>query len=76
MSKSEIIEHLPKLSAEEREEVRAKLDELDGWLDEDDPLSEAEKRLIDQRLEAHRQKPQDAVPWKEFEARLKRRLAK
>lgn len=34
MSKAEILEALPKLSPEERQEIRAKLNELDGeeWL--------------------------------------------
>ncbi len=46
MSKTEILEELPKLTPEERHEIRLKLAELDGddWLDADDQLSDKEKR--------------------------------
>ena len=76
MSKAEIVEELPKLTPAEREEIRLKLAELDGhdWLDEDDPLTDAEKALIESRIAAHEKNPETAIPWEEFEARLKRRL--
>jgi hypothetical protein len=37
MSKAEILSELPKLTKEERHEIRVKLAEMDGdgWLDED-----------------------------------------
>lgn len=62
MSKTEIIEELPKLTSEERHEIRLKLAELDGdgWLDDDDPLSAEEKALLDARLadlEQHPKRP-------------------
>lgn len=61
MSKTEILEELPKLTPEEREEIRLKLAELDGneWLDSDDPLSDKEKALLEARfddLEKHAEK--------------------
>jgi putative addiction module component (TIGR02574 family) len=79
MSKAEILAELPKLSPEERDEIRAKLDEVDRraedeWLDEDDPLTEEQKQLIEARIAAHEKDPGSAIPWEEFEARLKRRL--
>lgn len=76
MSKAEIVAELPKLTPAEREEIRLKLAELDGndWLDADDPLTDAEKALIEARIEAHEKNPEAAIPWAEFEARLKRRL--
>jgi len=76
MSKAEIVEELPKLTPTEREEIRLKLAELDGtdWLDEDDPLTDAQKALIESRIAAHEKSPETAIPWQEFEARLKRRL--
>ena len=45
MSKAEILQELPKLTKEERYEIRVKLAEMDsdGWLDEDDPLTDQEK---------------------------------
>jgi putative addiction module component (TIGR02574 family) len=76
MSKAEILAELPKLPVEDRAEIQAKLDELagDGWLDADDPLTDAEKALIESRIEAHEKNPDAAIPWEVFDARLKRRL--
>jgi hypothetical protein len=50
MNKAEILEALPKLSAEERREIRAKLNELDNeaWFDTGE-LSEEEKEIIEAR---------------------------
>ena len=71
MSKTEILEELPKLTSEERHEIRLKLAELDGdgWLDDDDPLTDEEKALIESRLEDHEKNPESAVPWEEVKAR-------
>ena len=76
MSKAEIIEELPKLSTADRAEIQAKLDELagDGWLDDDDPLTDEQKALLEARIETHERDPEAAIPWAEFDARLKRRL--
>ena len=76
MSKAEILAEIPKLTKEEREEIRFKLAELDGdgWLDDDDPLTDEEKALIEARIAAHEKNPETAIPWEQFEARLKQRL--
>jgi putative addiction module component (TIGR02574 family) len=76
MSKEEIIEELPKLSLEDRAEIQARIEELagEGWHDADDPLTDAEKALIEARIEEHERNPATAIPWQEFDARLKRRL--
>jgi len=76
MSKAEILAEIPKLTPQEREEIYLKLAELDGdkWLDAEDPLTDADKALIESRIEAHEENPQTAIPWEEFDARLKRRL--
>ena len=76
MSKADILTELPKLTATEREEIRLRLAEIDGveWLDQDDPLTDAEKALIESRLAAHEKDPASAIPWEEFQSRLKRRL--
>jgi putative addiction module component (TIGR02574 family) len=78
MSKLEILAELPKLTSAEREEVRLKLAEIDGqdWLDEDDPLSEQDRALLESRMLEHEQNPQAAIPWEAFDAELKRRLQK
>lgn len=76
MSKTEILEELPKLTSQERYEIRLKLAELDGdvWLDDDDPLNDGQKALIESRIEAHEKNPETAIPWEEVKARLNRRL--
>ena len=49
MSKTEILDELSKLTPQERFEIRVKLAELDGdrWLDDDDPLTDEQKALLD-----------------------------
>jgi putative addiction module component (TIGR02574 family) len=76
MSKTEILEELPRLTSEERSEIRLKLAELDGddWLDEADPLTDEQKALVESRIEAHEQNPETAIPWEEARARINRRL--
>jgi putative addiction module component (TIGR02574 family) len=77
MSKSEIISELPKLSPAEREEVRAKLDELDGarWLDGEE-LTEDERRLLETRLQEYQTDPDSGSSWEEVQARILSRLKK
>ncbi|MEO6391569.1 MAG: hypothetical protein ABIP75_06930 [Pyrinomonadaceae bacterium] len=71
MSKIEIIEELPRLTREDRLEIRLKLAELDGdeWLDDDDPLTPEDKALIELRIAAHEKDPGAAIPWSEFRCR-------
>jgi putative addiction module component (TIGR02574 family) len=77
MSKVEILEELPRLTREERKEIRLRLAEIDGssWLDTDDPLTDAEKALLDARLAAYEKDPDAGSSWDEVEARLRSRLA-
>ena len=76
MSKTEILEELPKLTSEERHEIRLKLAELDGdgWLDDDDPLTDAEKALLDARLAAYEKDPDAGSSWDEVESRIRAQL--
>ncbi len=78
MSKAEILQELPKLTKEERYEIRLKLAEMDsdGWLDEDDPLSDEQKSLLEARLEHMEKHPEKSIPWEEAEGRLKARFGK
>ena len=78
MSKTEILEALPKLSARERQEIRIKLEELDGdsWLDDDDPLTPEEKDLLEARLTEMEHHPEKSIPWDEARKRIEARLAK
>lgn len=78
MSKTEILDELARLTPEERREIRAKLNELegakdDGWNDGGE-LTADEKRLIESRVAEHEHNPESAIPLKEFEARAKKRL--
>ena len=78
MSKTEILEEIRKLTAEERYEIRLQLAELDGggWLDDDDPLSDEEKALLDARLKDIEQHPETSIPWEEAKRRIEARFGK
>jgi len=76
MSKVEILDQIPHLTPEERNEIRRKLDELDGnqWSDADAPLTSEEKALLEARLADMEAHPETSIPWAEAEARLKARF--
>jgi hypothetical protein len=78
MSKTEILEELPRLTSEERQEIRLKLAELDGdvWLDDDDPLSDEEKALLEARLSDMEEHPEASIPWEEAKRRIEARFGK
>jgi putative addiction module component (TIGR02574 family) len=71
MIKVEILEALPKLSVEERQEIRAKLNELDNesWADSGE-ISEREKAIIEARLDEYDQNPETGSSWEEAKARV------
>jgi hypothetical protein len=77
MSKVEILEQLSKLTTEKRNEIRLKLAELDGnsWLDNEEPLTDVEKALLDARLAAYETDPDAGSSWADVEARLRARLS-
>ena len=76
MSKADILAELPKLTPAERQEVRLKLARLDGevWLDAGEPMTDAEKALLDARLAAYEKDPDVGASWAEVEARIRARL--
>ncbi len=57
-------------------EIRSKLVELDGdaWLDTEEPLTEAEKALLDSRLAAYEKDPDAGSTWQEVENRIAAQL--
>ena len=73
MSKTEILNELPKLTKIERQEIRLRLAELDGedWLDDDDPLTVQEKALLEARLAAYAKDPDGGSSWEEVESRIR-----
>ena len=78
MSKTEILDELPKLTKLERQEIRLRLAELDGedWLDHEDPLTEHEKALLEARLAAYAKDPDAGSTWEEVEGRIRARFTR
>jgi hypothetical protein len=78
MSKSEILEELPKLTKTERQEIRLRLAELDSndWLDDEEPLTVHEKALLETRLAAYAKDPNAGSTWEEVERRIQARVAR
>jgi putative addiction module component (TIGR02574 family) len=76
MSKTEILEELPKLTKLERQEIRMKLTELDAedWQDQDDLLTADERALLDVRLAAYAKDPDAGSSWEQVENRIRARL--
>ena len=75
MGKAEIIAQLQHLSAEERAEVQAKLDELagDAWQDRGE-LSDADKKSLDTALAAYEKSPEAGSAWDQAKARIQSKL--
>ena len=77
MSKTEILEELPRLTKTERQEIRLRLAELDSddWLDDEEPLTIQEKALLEARLAAYAKDPDAGSTWEEVEGRIQARLS-
>jgi uncharacterized protein Smg (DUF494 family) len=75
MSFAQVLEELPALTSEQRREILDRIIELDrgGWLDVDDPLSEADKQVIESRLAEHEANQSSAISLEELENRLGQR---
>ena len=78
MSKTEILEELPKLTKTERQEIRLRLAELDSddWLDDEEALTVHEKALLDARLPAYAKDPDAGSTWEKVEGRIRGRLSR
>jgi hypothetical protein len=78
VSKTEILEELPKHTKTERQEIRLRLAELDSdeWLDEVDPLTVHEKALLEARFAAYAKDPDAGSTWQEVEGRIQARLSR
>lgn len=76
MSKTEILEELPKLTKTERQEIRLRLAEIDSddWLDDEEPLTDQEKAILDARLAAYANDPDAGSTWEEVEGKIRARL--
>ena|ERR1051326_5262101 len=73
MSKTEILEELPKLAKTERQEIRLRWAELDSddSLDDEELLTVHERALLDTRLAAYAKNPDAGSTWEEIEAESK-----
>jgi hypothetical protein len=71
MSKSEILEELPKLKREERRQIFERLCELEDrdLLNGAEPSAE-EKALLDQELKEYQKNPEAGSTWQQVEARM------
>ena len=78
MSKTEILDELPSLTKQERDEIRRKLTEIDGesWFADDEELSSEEKALLDARLSAYLEDPDVGNSWEEVESLIRARLTR
>jgi putative addiction module component (TIGR02574 family) len=72
MSKSDILQELPKLAPEERREIFERICELEesDLLKGGEPSAE-EKALLDRELEDYTRAPGLGSPWHEVEARVR-----
>jgi len=43
-----------------------------AWMEDEEDLTEAQKRELDRRLEAYEQEPEAGVTWEELKARIER----
>jgi putative addiction module component (TIGR02574 family) len=73
MSKSEILEELPKLKADERREILERICEMEelALLNGSEPSAE-EKVMLDRELEEYRKNPEAGSSWDEVVARLRK----
>jgi hypothetical protein len=76
MSKTEILEELPKLTKTERQKIRLRLAELDSddWLDDEEPLMVHEKALLEARLASYAKDPEVGGTSEEVEGRIRTHL--
>jgi putative addiction module component (TIGR02574 family) len=76
MSKVEILAELARLSAQDRAEVQAKLDELagDAWQDPAGELSDADRAALDSALADYEKSPDVGSAWEDVKARVQSKL--
>ena len=75
-----MLAELPKRTPAELNEIQSRIEGSatygpDGWRTDCD-LTDAEKMLIETRLDDMEQHPEKSIPWAEAEARLKARFGK
>ena len=73
MSKTEILQELPKLALQERREIFERICELEenDLLRGGEPTAD-EKALLDREVEDYRQTPTAGSPWQDVDARIRK----
>ena len=73
MSKSDILDQLPKLAHDDRREILEKICEIEeaDLLRGESPINSEEKALLDRELEEYQANPNAGEDWKIVEARLR-----
>ena len=64
------MEAIKRLSVTERVQLAQDIWDTLQPMAQDLPLTEAQRGVVDRRLEEHRRDPTSAVPWNEVKARL------
>lgn len=59
-----------KLSIEERLQLIDEIWESIAESEGEDPVTDEQRQMFDERLEAHRRAPETSTPWEEVKARL------
>ena len=72
MGKADIIDALPELSLADRSEILSRLLQLEAAERGAQPSAE-EKQLLDRELEDYQTASEPGIPWKDVEARLRRK---
>jgi len=68
MSTLEILSQLSRLTFEERDAVRSRLDDIDAAA----PLTDQEKQVVAERVSAYRQNPEAIESWAVAEADIRK----
>jgi putative addiction module component (TIGR02574 family) len=71
MSFAEVLNELPALTLEQRQQLIRQAVELDGT-----PLSPGDEALVERRLAAHHADPVSSLPMEEVKARIRSRFTK
>ena len=76
MSKTDILEELPKLNPEDRFEILDRICQLDSgdWTDGGE-LTVREKSILDARLAEFEKNPEAGSSWEEAAARIRQKLS-
>jgi hypothetical protein len=77
MSKSDILERLPKLGQGDRHEILERIWEMEeADLLRGAPIDADEKALLDREFEEYQTNPNAGAEWKEVEGRLRQQIQK